>query len=278
MLHRRLVHQQNVGDQRLGDFGGEPAGLLDRDALGDGLGGRILGQRFAPHRLAHRRIERGLGAINGDVRLDALGRHRHARDQSASAHRHHQRVQAGHIFQHFQRQSALAGDDFGVVVGMDESEAFAIGDGAGGGPGFLQVIAFQHHPGAEIAGVLDLGEGGGFRHHDGGGNAQPAGMIGHALGVIAGAHGGDAALFLVRRQRLEAVERAALFERRGELPVFEFEMDLATRDLGQGARMAHRRALNLAGDHLCRGADIVKRYGKRCHARLLRKPGSTGQI
>ena len=156
---------------------------------------------FAPHRLAHHRIKFGLGAIDGDVRLDRLGRHRNAGDQAAAAHRHHQRVQLRHVFQHLQPERALARDHLGVVIGMDEGQPVAIGDGARRDIGLLQIVAFQDHGGAEIARVLDLGEGRGHRHHDGGGNAQPPGMIGDALGMIARAHGGDAALSFLGRQR-----------------------------------------------------------------------------
>ncbi len=263
LLHRLFVHQKDVGDQGLDDGLGESARLLDGDAFGDGLRRRLLGEGIAMHRLAHHRIKRGLRAIDQEIGLDRLGRHRNTGDQPASAHRHHQRVQFRHVLQHLQSQGALARDHFAVVIGMDEGKALRFGDHARGIIGFPQILSVLDHAGAEIAGMLDLHERRGHRHHDGGGNAQPARMIGDALGMIAGAHGDDA-LFLFRgRESEQPVERAALLEGRGELQILEFEKDVAAGDLRQSARMAHGGALHLALDCLRRGADIFKRDGKR---------------
>src|SRR6185312_5984812 len=67
-------------------------------------------------------------------------------------------------------------------------------------------------------------------HHDGDGNAEPAAMIGDALGVIAGRHRGHAALLFVVAEREQLVERAALLERGGVLQILELEMDVGARD------------------------------------------------
>ena len=83
-------------------------------------------------------------------------------------------------------------------------------------------------------------------------------MIGDGLRVIAGGLRRDAALSLLVGQRQQLVQRAALLERGGELQILEFEKDLAARELRQRRRMAHRRALDRAGDALRRGADVVE--------------------
>ena len=146
---------------------------------------------------------------------------------------------------------------------MNKGQALGFGDHAGGVIGFPEILSILDHAGAEIAGMLDLHERRAFRHHDGGGNSQPARMIGHALRMVARAHGDDAFGSFRRRQRKKPVKRATLLERGGELQIFEFEKDLAACDLGQSTRMTDRRAQHLPFDRLGRGADIVESDGKR---------------
>ena len=88
-------------------------------------------------------------------------------------------------------------------------------------------------------------------------------VIGHALRVIAGRHRDHAAPPLVRRQRLQPMERAALLEGRGELEVFEFEPEIAAADLAQRPALIAFGDKNRAGDGRGRGPDVVKRDGKR---------------
>ena len=218
------------------------------------------GQVGALEIVVHRGIGAGLHAEDLDGGIDRLGRDGDAGDQAAAADRHHQRVERllG-IGQHLERDGALAGDDARIVIGMDEGEAFVLRNSERAGVGFGERGAFQDDAGAEILGVLDLGEGRAFRHHDGDGNAQAAGMIGDALRMIAGRHGGDAALALVFAQRQQLVERAALLEGGGVLQVLEFEMDVGAGDARERVGMAGRRALDRALDGARGGADIVDR-------------------
>ena len=154
---------------------------------------------------------------------------------------------------------------------MDEGQALGVGEGAGRGIGFDQVMTLKDHAGAEIAGVLDLGEGGGQRHDDGGGNAQAPGVIGDALGMVARAHRRDAAFLFVRRQGQQAVQRPALLEGGGELAVLEFQPDFAAGDAreGQGAAGggADKRAAHGAGG----GLHIVEGDGQGGHGRPVDK-------
>ena len=137
---------------------------------------------------------------------------------------------------------------------MNEDQALAIRDGARQIVGLRQIAAFLNHLGAEIACMLDLGERCGQRHHDGGGNAQPPGMIGDPLGMVARAHRRHSARLFFRRQRQKAIERAALLEAGGELAVLEFQPHIAAGDLRQGHRMArgrtHQRAFRGGGGGL----------------------------
>jgi len=50
----------------------------------------------------------------------------------------------------------------------------------------LDRVALKHDLGAESRGLLELHERGQARHHDGRRNAEPGGVMGHTLGVVAG--------------------------------------------------------------------------------------------
>ena len=58
-----------------------------------------------------------------DLRLDALDRHRHARDQAAAADRHHHHVDVRPVADDLEPHGPLAGDQLQIVEGMDVGEA-----------------------------------------------------------------------------------------------------------------------------------------------------------
>ncbi len=243
------------------DLGGDPAGRFDRNAFGERIAAHR--QMLALDDVVHRRIELGLHADDAQVRLDRFGRNRDAGDQPAAADRHHQRVEFRHGLKHFERDGALACDDQGIVIGMDHGQVVRLAVRAGEFGRLLQRGSGNHDLGAVTPGVLDFHHRRPHRHHDGGGNAEQAGVIGHALGVIAGRHRDHAASPLVRRQRGQAIERAALLEGRGELQVLEFEPELAAADLAERPALVAFGDENRAADHLRCGPDIVERNGKR---------------
>jgi hypothetical protein len=147
-------------------------------------------------RVVHVGKAQRLHADHPDPGLEALGRGRHAADQAAPAHRHDQGLELRHRLQHLQGHGALAGDDGRVVVGVDQRQLLALRQFHGVGAGFLQGVAMQHHLGAEQARAFHLHHGREARHDDHGPQAQPLRVVGHALGVVAGAHGDHAALAL----------------------------------------------------------------------------------
>jgi hypothetical protein len=71
--------------------------------------------------------------------------------------------------------------------------------------GLLKGCARNDDLGLVPPGVLDLHHRRTNRHHDDGGNAEPPGMVGDALRVVARRHRHDATPTLVRRQRLQAI-------------------------------------------------------------------------
>ncbi len=107
--------------------------------------------------------------------------------------------------------------------------------------GSLERFPVQDHLGAMLARVLRFHLRRAFRHDDGGRDAEAAGVVGDALGVIAGRHGDDAAAALLGRENRQAIEGAALLVGRGELQVLELEPDLAAMlDRQCAARIARR--------------------------------------
>jgi hypothetical protein len=76
----------------------------------------------------------------------------------------------------------------------------------------VQGVARQQNLGAELAGLLDLGERRELRHDDGRRNAQALGVIGDALGMVAGGHGDHAPLGLLVAEALELDQGAAVLE------------------------------------------------------------------
>ena len=142
---------------------------------------------------------RGLHADDLDAGLERLGRRGHAGDQPAAADGDHQHVQLGHGVQHLQPHRALAGDDGFVVVGVHEHQPFALGQLQGMGARLVERVAVQHHLGAKAARALDLHARREARHDDHGAHAQALRVVGHALRMVARAHGDHAALRARRR-------------------------------------------------------------------------------
>ena len=64
---------------------------------------------------------------------------------------------------------------------------------------FVQGVAMQHDLGAKAARAFDLDARREARHHDHRAQAQALRVVGHALRVVARAHGDDAAALFLRR-------------------------------------------------------------------------------
>ena len=109
----------------------------------------------------------------------------------------------------------------GIVKGVNKGQLLLLGQGVGVQARSFQGIAMQHHFSAKAARALNLYAGGKAGHHDHGTQPHALRVVGHPLGVVARAHGHHAPGFFFGGEQLQAVARAALFERGGKLQVFK---------------------------------------------------------
>jgi hypothetical protein len=262
-LELALGDEHHVAGEILENARGQLAGLLDRDAFGQGVAAQ--GQMAALDRAFHRRVELGLDADHGDVGLDRPGGDRHARHQPAAADRHDDRVEVGRILEHLEPDRAGAGDDLRVVERMDEHEALFERQLARLGVGVVKHVAVQHDGRAVARGLGDFHGRRRLGHDDGRRDAEPLGMISDGLRMVAGRSRDHAARALLGRQLKQFVERAAFLVGGGELQILELEPDFGADELRQRAANQHRRADDGSLDALGRGADVVD--GWRLHHR-----------
>ena len=73
-------------------------------------------------------------------------------------------------------------------------------------------------------------------------DAEPVGVVGDGLGVVAGRHGHHPSRPLVGVELEQLVQRAPLLERGDELEVLELHDDVAAQQGGQGPRVGAGRA------------------------------------
>ena len=228
----------------------------------------------AVERVPERWIERGLRPDDLDRRLARTGGDRIAGDEPAAADGNDQRVEVGGVFQHFERDGALAGDHQRIVIGVDEGQAALARDGLRAHLRLRHAFAVEHDLGAVGLRGLDLHERRRHRHDDGGRDRQARGVVGDRLRVVARRHGDDAAFARRRIERGELVERAAVLERVGDLQVLVFDEDLGAGQRREFRRRQHRRAQHVPGDGAARRYDVGNGHA---HASSpARSPATTG--
>src|SRR5690606_29090296 len=125
----------------------------------------------------------------------------------------------GMLAHQFKPNRALAGNDIGVVEGMDEDITMPFGQAGGMGAGGVEAVAEQNHFTAQAPDGIDLDKGGCGGHDHDGADAQPRGRERHALGVIAGRGADDAAGAFLGRKMDDAIVRATNLEGEDRLEV-----------------------------------------------------------
>ena len=208
----------------------------------------------------HAGVHGGFDADDLDVRLQRLGGDCDAGDQAAAADGDDEGIEVRLIGQHFERDGALAGDDVEVIERVDEDQAFLLAELEGVVLGLVEHQPFEDDPGAVVAGVFDLVEGGRLGHHDRRRDAEAAGMVGDALGMVTGRGGNHAAALFVVGQLGQLVERAALLEGRRILAVLELDPDIRAGNRRQGARMRQLRPLDVSFEDFGGGLHVGKRH------------------
>ena len=190
-----------------------------------------------------------------------MGRDGAASHQAAAADGHDQNVQIRHILKQFQGHRALTGDHVRVVEGGYEQFAGFLGMGQGGIPRGVEIDAFQNDLCAQVLGPPDLGEGGAFRHVDGRRDVQSPGVIGHALGVVTGRGGDDAARTFVIRQAAQLDPGATDLERARDLQILQLQINIGAGRPRQPAHRQGRGANDLTLQLVGGIADGIYRHG-----------------
>ena len=132
-----------------------------------------------------------------------------AGDQTSAANWNHHHVEVWNVGKDLQGDRALAGDDAGIVIRVDDDEPALLGDFHGAGLRLVQTSTREDDFGAEGLGIGHLHEGRVLWHDDGCGDAQAACVISDGLGVVAGRHGDHAPACRAVAERGELHQRAA---------------------------------------------------------------------
>ena len=168
----------------------------------------------------------------------------HAGEQSAAAGRHDDDVRRGQVAEDLEAERTLAGNDLGVIVGVQERGVLLLADLAGLGVSVVIAVAREHNVRAVALRGLRLGDGRGLGHDDRGRGAEAVRGVGHALCMVTGLaaldEGGD------------LVARAADLERTGLLAVFVLEINVAARHGRERGRQVELRVVQHALEPLCR--------------------------
>jgi len=130
------------------------------------------------------------------------------------------------------------------------------GQQQGVGARLVQRVALQHDVGTKTARALNLDARSEARHNNHRAHSQPLRMVSDTLRVVARAHGNDAAGALIKVELRQLVAGAALFERRGELQVFELQEHLRASDIRERARGHAGRSQQVALQALGGGLNV----------------------
>ncbi len=224
-----IVNGDDVVGIFLDERDGDIARRLDGDAVGNGGDGVGLDVAVRMERLRDRVRALSLHADDLHAGVDLLDARGHTGEQSAAAGWHDDDVRRGQVAEDLEAERALAGNDLGVIVGMQERGVLLLADLAGLGVSVVIAVAREHDVRAVALRSLRLGDGRGLGHDDRGRDAEAVRSIGHALCVVAGRRGHDGTGLAALDERRDLVARTADLERTGLLAVFVLEINVAAR-------------------------------------------------
>ena len=152
-----------------------------------------------------------------------------ARNKPAAADGYQNHVHIRQLLQNLQADGALSGHDPIVVKGVNKRQPLLIPQAHSLGIGIVIHAVHQHHIGPVAAGGLDLGNGGGGRDADGGGDVHIPGGKAHALGMVARGAGDDAPALLLVGQGGDLIVCAPQLEGAGLLQAVGLQIEAAVR-------------------------------------------------
>ena len=185
----------------------------------------------------------------------------YAADEAAAADGHDDSFDVRDLFEQFEGDGALAGDDFGIVEGMDEGAAFFEAAAHGLVAGLVVAGAVEDHFRAVAARGGDLNQRRGKRHDDLGADAARRGVKRDALRVIAGAGCDHSAFAFGLRKGEELVERTALLERASALQVFQLQVQRQAHEFRKMVREMARGNMDCLADTRSRDLNAGETYG-----------------
>ena len=243
----RFIDGDDFIDVFLTDIIGQVARCLDGDAIGQSSLAVVGNDLSFFDGFLHGRHVFRLDADDFDLRVDVLSGYGQAGNEAAAANRCDDSIDFGKLFDDFQGNRPLAGNDFRVVEGMDEGIAVFRRQFNGFGCGFIEEIPVEDDIGTVAAGRRNLAQGSVFRHADDGLAAIFAGSQSHALGVVSGRSGDDAFFPFFRGQGSDFVIGPAQFKGACPLEVFQFQINFAASQIADGITV---RQASLLGDAL----------------------------
>ena len=198
-----------------------------RDAVGEDAHALERHTAAAAQGFVHARGIFGLDTDDLDARIQSFRVGSDARDETAPAHRHEDRVDDVTVLltQDLHGDRALARDHLGIVERMDEDHATLAREDHGTLVRLIVVIAVQDDLGAELGhrAYLDLGRGRG--HDDQGRDAACLRGEGDSLRMVSGGRADHSLMRDRRREMGDLVVGAADLEREHGLQVLALEQD-----------------------------------------------------
>ena len=248
VLHRRadLVrrHRDDLVEELAADAEGLGADLAHGDAVGEEPNLRQRHPLAGVDRRGHAGGLFRLDADDLDLGAQVLDEAGDPRGQPAAADGHEDRLdRIGMLAQDLHSHRALPGDHVGIVVGRHEREPALDLEPARLGECLVETVAEQHDLATAPAHGVDLDARRRARHDDRRRDPELGRCQRHALGVVAGRGGDDAAGPHLGRQADDLVVGATDLEREDRLQVLALEEHRHAEPLRQ-ARHRVERALD----------------------------------
>src|ERR1700674_352716 len=141
---------------------------------------------------------------------------------------------------------------------MYEGEVLSLTAAKGFFESFVVICAVKNHISAVTARRRDFDKRRGQGHANLGADAELAGVIGHALGVISGRGCNHALGALFGAEREQLVQGAAFFESAGSLEVVELQIDVVGSGLRKSLRTRAGRKVDGAANAAQGRLDVVE--------------------